>query len=317
MQSRASLEQARAELLQSSASVKEAADKLSRLKEVWELSGQRVPSQEELDVAEVTLQKAEAAKAAAEARVSVAKATLESFETDYSKLIIYSPVDGVVLSRDVEPGQTVQASFQAVTLFKLAEDLTRMELHVAVDEADVGRVTEGQKATFTVDAYPERVFDAEVLQVRYGAKTEQGVVTYETVLSADNSELLLRPGMTATAEIVVNEISEALLIPNAAMRFSPSPKDMKEFTEKPQPGEKKDAPPAAMPEPEPEEADVASINRQMVWALRDDKMIQVPIVIGETDMDNTEVKEGELAPGDLLIINTGVQMGGTVSVGVG
>jgi HlyD family secretion protein len=315
MQSRASLEQARAQLLQSQASVREAKDKLARLNKVWELSGQKVPSREEFDLAKVALQKAEAAEAATKAQVSVAQAVLETNETDFSKLIIYSPVDGIVLSRDVEPGQTVQASFQAVTLFKLAEDLTRMELHVAVDEADVGLVKEGQKATFVVDAYPNRTFDAEVLQVRYGANTTQGVVTYETVLSADNSELLLRPGMTATAEIVVKEIKEALLIPNSALRFSPSPKDLDQFTEKPKPGEKKGPPVDASPKED--EVGIASINRQMVWTIRDGEMVQVPIVIGETDMDNTEVKEGELKPGDLLIINTGLQMGGSVSVGVG
>lgn len=313
MQSRASLEQAKAELLQSRASVKEANDKLARLKEVWELSGQKVPSREELDVAEVTLQKAEAAEAAAKARVSVAQATLDTYETDYSKLIIYSPVNGIVLSRDVEPGQTVQASFQAVTLFKLAEDLSRMKLHVSVDEADVGQVKEGQKATFTVDAYPDRTFDAEVLQVRYGAKTEQGVVTYETVLSADNSELLLRPGMTATAEIVVNEIKEALLIPNAALRFSPTPKDLARFTEK----EKSGAKDNVVEISEETASGTAAFNHQNVWVLRDGRMVQVPIVIGETDLDFTEVKEGELTPEDFIIINTGGPEGGSITIGVG
>jgi HlyD family secretion protein len=268
---------------------------------------------EDLEVAETTLRKALAAEANAKAQVSVARANLEAFETDFSKLIIYSPVNGIVLSRDVEPGQTVQASFQAVTLFKLAEDLTRMELHVAVDEADVGQVREGQKATFTVDAYPDRTFDAEVLQVRFGAKTEQGVVTYETVLSADNSELLLRPGMTATAEIVVNEISEVLLISNTALRFSPNPKDLARFTEKPKPG--KNAPPPETAEKPAVET--AAINQQMVWTLRDGKMVQVPVVIGETDLDYTEVKDGDLSPGDLLILNTGGPDGGPNTTGAG
>ncbi len=313
MQSRASLESAKAQLLQSRAAVTEAQNRMNRLEDVWQRSGNKVPSQEDLEVAEVNLQKAMAAAAAAEAQVSVAKATLEAFETDFSKLIIYSPVNGIVLSRNVEPGQTVQASFQAVILFKLAEDLTRMELHVAVDEADVGQVKEGQKAAFTVDAYPDRNFDAKVLQVRYGAETQQGVVTYETVLSADNRELLLRPGMTATAEIVVNEISEALLIPNTALRFSPSPKDLAQFTEKLK-GKKNTPPPE---EPEAETSDMAAINQQKVWTLRDGKMVQVSIVIGETDLDHTEVKEGELKSGDLLIINTGSPGGGAVTVGVG
>jgi len=314
MQSRASLEQAKAQLLQAQAAVREADDKLGRLKEVWALSGQKVPSKEDLDVAEVSLRKAQASEAAAKAQVSVAEAVLETNETDFSKLIVYSPVNGIVLSRDVEPGQTVQASFQAVTLFKLAEDLTMMELHVAVDEADVGQVAAGQKATFTVDAYPYQIFDAEVLQVRYGAETEQGVVTYETILSAENKDLLLRPGMTATAEIVVKKLSDVLLIPNSALRFSPSPVELARYTEKPNPAEKPKlggeiTPEAEAKTPEPEEPQdaesrKAAASRQKVWILREGKIMQVDIVIGETDMDSTEVTDGDLKSGDLLVTGT-------------
>jgi HlyD family secretion protein len=305
-QYKANLESAKAQLLQNKATVTETRSKLKRLKEVWELSGKQVPSQDELDTAEAALQRALAGEASAKANVSQAQATLEARETDLSKLIIYSPVNGIVLDRKVEPGQTVQASFQAVTLFTLAEDLTRMELHVAVDEADVGRVKKGQAATFTVDAYPDRTFEANVIQVRYGAKTEQGVVTYETILSANNSELLLRPGMTATADIVVNEIEDALLMPNAALRFSPTENEVKRFSEKPQSesGELKDETP-----------ETATREEQKVWIIQSGKMVQVPITIGETDNINTEVKSGDLKPGDLLIKNTAPK--GTISVTVG
>lgn len=305
MQYKANLESAKAQLLQNKATVTETRNKLKRLKEVWELSGNQVPSQDELDTAEAALQRALASEASAKANVSQAQATLEAKETDLSKLIIYSPVNGIVLDRKVEPGQTVQASFQAVTLFTLAEDLTRMELHVAVDEADVGRVKARQKATFTVDAYPDRTFEANVIQVRYGAKTEQGVVTYETVLSADNSELLLRPGMTATADIVVNEIGDALLIPNAALRFSPEEGDLKRFSGKPQSN------PEASEDETPEKV---KREQQKVWIVQDGKIVQVPITIGETDNINTEVKSGDLKPGDLLIINTAPK--GAISVTV-
>ena len=113
------------------------------------------------------------------------------------------------------------ASLQAPVLFTLAEDLTRMELHVSVDEADVGQVVEGQESAFTVDAWPDRRFKAKVEQVRFGAQTLEGVVTYETVLEVDNTERLLRPGMTATAEITVKQVKDAVLIPNAALRFAP------------------------------------------------------------------------------------------------
>ncbi len=135
--------------------------------------------------------------------------------------MIRSPINGVVLTRSVDPGQTVAASLQAPVLFSLAEDLTKMELHVDVDEADVGRVKEGQAAIFTVDAYPGRSFPARISQVRYGSKTVDGVVTYETLLAVDNSDLSLRPGMTATANITVQEVHDALLVPNAALRFVP------------------------------------------------------------------------------------------------
>jgi HlyD family secretion protein len=306
MQYKANLESAKAQLLQNKATVTETRSKLKRLREVWELSGNKVPSQDELDAAEAALQRALAAEASAKANVSQAQATLEARETDLSKLIIYSPVNGIVLDRKVEPGQTVQASFQAVTLFTLAEDLTRMELHVAVDEADVGRVKAGQAATFTVDAYPDRTFEANVIQVRYGAKTEQGVVTYETILSADNSELLLRPGMTATADIVVHEIEDTLLIPNAALRFSPEEGDLKRFSVKPQSN------PEASEDETPEKA---KREQQKVWIVQDGKIVHVPITIGETDNINTEVKSGDLKPGDLLIINTAPK--GTISVTVG
>ena len=143
-------------------------------------------------------------------------------QTNLDKAIIVSPINGVVLARSVEPGQTVAASLQAPVLFTLAEDLAKMELHVDVDEADVGQVRDGQQATFTVDAYPDRVFPAQITQVRYGSQSVEGVVTYLTVLNVDNSDLSLRPGMTATADIVVKELKNALLVPNAALRFAPA-----------------------------------------------------------------------------------------------
>ena len=124
--------------------------------------------------------------------------------------MIRSPITGIVLSRNVEPGQTVASSLQAPVLFTIAEDLAKMEVQVDVDEADVGKVKEGQKATFTVDAYPDRKFSAEIRELRFGSEVVQGVVTYKAVLTTDNTELLLRPGMTATAEIVVEKVDDAV-----------------------------------------------------------------------------------------------------------
>ncbi|MGS0724423.1 efflux RND transporter periplasmic adaptor subunit, partial [Shewanella sp. 30m-9] len=159
--------------------------------------------------------------ASAKAQVVQSQVALDSELTTLAKATIHSPIDGIVLIRDVEPGQTMAASFQTPVMFTLAENLTQMELHVDVDEADVGQISVGQEALFTVDAYANRNFPAKISEVHFASQTVDGVVTYETVLIVDNSALLLRPGMTVTADILVKQVSDALLVPNAALRFSP------------------------------------------------------------------------------------------------
>jgi HlyD family secretion protein len=236
LQAESSLATAQARVLQAEASTKEARANLARLQKVRELSGNKLPSQQDLDVAEATVARAEGETAAAKASVAQARASLETVRTDLSKTKIRSPINGVILVRSIEPGQTVAASLQAPVLFIMAEDLKKMELHVAVDEADVGAVEVGQDATFTVDAFPNRPFSARITQVHFASSnttsssssssssssaTSTGVVTYETVLEVANPDLLLRPGMTATAEIVTTNIENAVLVPNAALRFTP------------------------------------------------------------------------------------------------
>lgn len=241
LQAQSSLASADARVLQSVAGTKESRANLARLQKVRELSGNKLPSQQDMDVAESAVAQAEGEEAAARAAVAQAKANLDAVKTDLSKTDIKSPINGIVLVRSVEPGQTVAASLQAPVLFTLAEDLKKMELHVAVDEADIGSVELGQSATFTVDAFPNRQFHAKITRVDFASNNTQkstsssssqssggssatstGVVTYETVLEVDNSELLLRPGMTATAEIVTTSIQGATLVPNAALRFTPT-----------------------------------------------------------------------------------------------
>src|SRR5690606_23122090 len=163
----------------------------------------------------------EAALASAAAELKVRAESVRQAETTLERTHIVSPIDGVVLSRTVEPGQTVVAALQAPELLVLAQDLARMELRVKIDEADVGQVREGQAATFTVDAYPEREFAATIERVSYAPEDVGGVVTYEARLDVDNAELLLRPGMTATATIVTSRRENGLLAPNAALRFEP------------------------------------------------------------------------------------------------
>lgn len=236
VQAQAGLASAQAQVATAQASAAQARANLARQEEVFRLSNGRVPSRTELDAARAENLRAVAGVRAAQAQVSQAGAQLSSAQTNLSKATIYSPVTGVVLSRQVDPGQTVAASFQAPVLFTIAEDLSAMQLEVRVDEADVGQVRAGQRATFTVDAYPGRSFPATVTRVDVGANasgaTTSGssastaagtgsVIAYTAELAVQNPELILRPGMTATAEIVTTERRNVLLVPNAALRWSP------------------------------------------------------------------------------------------------
>lgn len=237
VQAQAGLASARAQVATAQASAANARANLARQEEVWRVSNHRVPSETELDAARAESQRGIAGVNAAQAQVMQAQAQVSSAQTNLSKATIYSPVTGVVLSRQIDPGQTVAASFQAPVLFTIAEDLAAMKLEVRVDEADVGQVHQGQRASFTVDAYPGRTFPAVVTRVDVGANasgsTTSGssaasasaaagsVVAYTAILSVQNPDLILRPGMTATAEIVTTERANALLVPNAALRWSP------------------------------------------------------------------------------------------------
>ncbi len=298
-QSRAALVSAQAKLVQTQATVRQTDSNLARLRHVRELSGNKVPSAQDIDTAEAELARAQADAASARAAVAQAQATLSVNDTDLSKAAIRSPINGMVLTRTIEPGQTVAASLQAPVLFTLAEDLTKMELHVDVDEADVGRVQKGQAATFTVDAYPDREFPARITEVRYGAKTVSGVVTYETILNVDNSDLSLRPGMTATATVIVQKIDNALLAPNAALRFAP-----------PSTAVAGDGRGGLMSfllprRPSRQSANVEAGKRkekqQQVWTLRGGKPVAIPVSVGVTDGAQTEILGGEVQEGMALL----------------
>ncbi|MCR5871436.1 MULTISPECIES: efflux RND transporter periplasmic adaptor subunit [unclassified Sphingomonas] len=232
-QARASVAAAQATVAQNQATLTEARSQLARFEEVSRLSGGRVPAKTELDNARAALARAVATVRASQAQVTSQQAALRSAVTQRNKAIIRSPVNGVVLARQVEPGQTVAASFNTPTLFVIAEDLSAMELEVAIDEADVGQVKQGQKASFTVDAFPGETFPAVIQRVDVGSNlsaqtttsttsTTAQVVSYAAILSVANPEQKLRPGMTATAEIVTLQKDNLLLVPNAALRFTPS-----------------------------------------------------------------------------------------------
>jgi HlyD family secretion protein len=231
----------RAQVEQSRATVAEAQAQLARLEEVYRLSNRRVPSETELQTGRANAQRAVAALRTAQANVTAAQAQLSQTQTQRARAIIRSPVNGVVLARQVDPGQTVAASFNTPTLFVIAEDLSAMKLEVSIDEADVGAVQRGQKARFTVDAFPGRTFPATITRVDLGsnltvsnatassssstsgATTTSGqVVSYAADLTVANPTLQLRPGMTATADIVTSDKRGVLLVPNTAFRFRPT-----------------------------------------------------------------------------------------------
>jgi HlyD family secretion protein len=234
-QQKANLNSALASVEQAKATLQYDQAQLDRQQQVWKVSGGKVPSKSELEVAEANVTRDKASLASAQASVTSSRAALSSAETQRSRAIIRSPVSGVVLARQVEPGQTVAASFNTPTLFVIAQDLSKMQLRVSIDEADVGQVKAGQKATFTVDAYPGRKFPATVERVDLASSntaataassssssTTSSVVDYEARLTVSNPDGVLRPGMTATASIATESTGVQLLVPNGALRFKPA-----------------------------------------------------------------------------------------------
>lgn len=298
-QSRAGLASAQAQLAQTSATLKEARATLARFEEVARLSGGKVPSATELDAARATVERALAGEAAANASVSEARAALATTETNLSKASIRSPINGVVLSRSVDPGNAVAASLQAVTLFSVAEDLTKLKLDVAVDEADVGAVKADQKATFTVSAFPARRYPATINRVAFGSTKTDNVVTYTTTLNVDNGDLSLRPGMTAAATIVAQQAQGVLLVPNTALRFSPASGN--------------GAPTAntsilstLMPRPPRTATKTAGTDRRgggprQIWVLQDGQPVAKPVKTGISDGRNTEISGEGLSEGMAVI----------------
>jgi HlyD family secretion protein len=225
-----------------------------------------------------------------------------------SKASIRAPSDGVILTRSVDPGNAVAASLQAVTLFTIAEDLKQLRLQVNVDEADVGAVAVGQKATFTVSAYPGRNYPATVTRVAYGSTTTDNVVTYVTYLDVDNSDLSLRPGMTATATIVATSHSDVLLVPNTALRFEPAVAEAAAPAAKGSGGIVSQLTPRFPRRARSGAADTASTaTARQVWVLRDGNAVPVPVTPGISDGRVTEIVSGDLQVGMQVITDQRAQ----------
>lgn len=292
--SRASVTAREADVRQAEVTEAEAATALDR---ATQLRASGVVTQQSLDAAKAVHDRAAAALAVARANLATAEANLSISETEHGKAAILSPIDGVVLSRSIEAGQTVAASLQAPVLFTLAEDLARMQLEVDVDEADIGSVGEGDEATFSVAAFQERTFPATIAQVRFSPATVEGVVTYKAILTVDNADLSLRPGMTATAAIVVDEVADTLLIPNAALRYAPAVAVETGGSGGGLLGLLIPSRPQAQPEPVAE-AD----GRRTIWALRDGAPVAISVRTGLTDGSYTAVTDGDLSIGDLVIV---------------
>lgn len=311
--SRAALLVVKAKVSQTTATVAEAKAALDRQEELLKISGGKTPSRATMETSRATVARAEADLESANAAVTGAEADVGSIERDLEKAIIRSPVDGVVLSRSIDVGQTVAASFTAPTLFTIAEDLRKMDLLVNVSEADIGRVKVGQTATFTVDAWPARKYTAKVKKVEYGAfgtgttskeaAPTMGVVTYSTELDVSNEDLSLRPGMTATVNIAIVDEKDILMVPNSALRFDPviaaevgKPDDSKRtLVQSLSPGGRR-----WRGTPPPKQGTVGSEHR--VWVLENGKPTEVVVEIGITDGRFTHIKSGEVKADTPLII---------------
>ena len=312
-QSRATLAARQADINQARATLADAEAQLNRFQQVYKLSGGKVPAKTEMETAIANRDRAAAAVKTAEANAVAAQADLSSNETRRDKAVIKAPVTGVVLARKIEPGQTVAASFNTPTLFILAEDLHSMQLEVAIDEADVGQVKSGQSATFTVDAYPGETFPARIQRVNVGsnnlsttssasssssaaaASSSSNVVAYDAILTVNNRSGKLLPGMTATADIAVNAVHNALLVPNGAFRFTPGQSSkggqnqglMSGMTARPR-----------FRRGAEQERKIGAGSRQTIYIVGSNGQPQpIQVVTGASDGRNTAVQSKDLKPG--------------------
>lgn len=298
----AAVERSRAALAVKKAVAQQAQATLLQAKQSYDrsmaLTQKDIVSRSSGDAAIADYRRAEAGVAVAKADVEAAAADLAADETNLKKATIVSPIDGVVMSRTVEAGQTVAASLQAPTLFTIAENLASMQLEVNVDEADVGDVKAGQPANFTVEAYRDRRFPAKVSMVRVAPETINGVVTYTAVLALDNSDRLLRPGMTATADITVSEVKDALLVPNAALRYAPPAKAGA--------GSGRSSGLLGFLLPHRRGAEVAKLaepanGERTVYVLQDGQPKRLTVRVGATDGSSTVLLDGPLKAGTRVI----------------
>jgi len=257
---------------------------------------QSLASRQDLDAAEAQTEAARADVSAADSAIQQARASLDQAVLNMSYTRIVSPIDGIVISRNIDVGQTVAASFQAPTLFSIAQDLTKMQVDTNVAEGDVGKIREKMEATFTVDAFPTRTYRGVVRQVRDNAQTIQNVVTYDAVIDVDNTDLSLRPTMTANCTFVYATQADAVRLPNAALRFKPDAATVAAMT----PGAPSSSPPQ----------DLAA-DQRVIWVKRGLQPVLVVVRVGISDGMVTEIAEGGLRAGDAVVTEAVVQSAGS------
>jgi len=282
----AQVDQARANLLAAQANVQKAeasvVDTRRTLERNKTLFARNLIAKSDVDTAETNSLSAEAQLSASKAAVAQTRAALDFAETNFRYTKIISPVDGTVISRNVDVGQTVAASFQTPTLFNIAQDLTRMQIDTSVDEADIGKIKVDQPVEFSVDAYPDITFKGKVSEVRNAPITVQNVVTYDVVVKVDNPDLKLKPGLTANVSIILDEKKGVLRVPNSTLRFRPA-ETSKETTPQKGPADQKGS---------------------AVWVLADKKPKRVGVKTGISDGNYTEILSGDLKEGDAVIVES-------------
>lgn len=286
-QARANLAAAEANVEKAKAALLDARRVLERNKALFE---RKLIAKSDLDTSETNELAAAAQQSAAAAQVEQTKAALKIAATNLDYTRIVSPVDGLVISRNVDVGQTVAASFQTPTLFNIAQDLSKMQIDTSVDEADIGRIRRGQPVEFYVDAYPEKILKGQVSVIRNAPITVQNVVTYDVVVLVENREMILKPGMTANVSIITAMHNNVLVVPNAALRFRPAGKGPT--------GKSK----------------VSERKGPVVWVLREKQPRRMRVVVGISDGNNTEVASDELKEGDEVIVAAVEKKSGRVNL---
>lgn len=260
-------------------------------------SGKQFPSINEVDEAKFAYESAVAGYEINKARISQAEFNLKTNEENLEKAIVKSSINGIVLNRAVEVGQTVASSMSTPVLFTVAKDLSEMDLIISIDEADVADIKKGLDVTFTVDAYPNETFKGVIKQVRLNPIESNGVITYETIVLVQNDKLLLRPGMTATAQIITKSLKDQILIPNRALRFKPTKRDIKKKPSMQLAGNMRPKRAAR------KSKDLSNSDMKTIWILSENKPTRVRVKVLDTDGSFTAVTSRKLKVDDEVIIS--------------